>query len=148
MIRVLLGSALPVLGIGAAATLLSPDILTGPRGEPLVMVAPADAALQPASYNGDACASTLLFADPSDPHAPTHSDTRIVAFALPSGPNDVAVAVEDFPRAPAEPRTVVLIFDEAGRLVSVGDANALGIQAAAGLADCINPPKPGAQAPI
>lgn len=148
MIRILLGSALPVLGIGAAATLLSPDILTGPHGEPLVMVAPGDAAFQPASYNGDACASTPLFADPSDPHAPTHSGMRIAAFALPSDPNDVAVAVEDFPRAPAEPRTVVLIFDEAGRLVSAGDANALGIQAAAGLADCINPPEVDARKPI
>ena len=149
MIRILLGSALPVLGIGAAATLLSPDILTAPRGEPLVMVAPGEAALQPASYNGDACASTLLFADPTaDPRAPTHSGTRIVAFALPSGPSDVAVAVEDFPRAPAQPRTVVLIFDESGRLISAGDANALGVQAAAGLADCINPPAPEVHAPI
>ena len=86
MIRILLGSALPVLGIGAAATLLSPDILTAPRGEPLVMVAPADAALQPASFDGDACASTLLFADPFDPRAPTRSGMRIMAFALPGEP--------------------------------------------------------------
>jgi hypothetical protein len=148
MIRILLGSALSVLGVGAAATLLSPDILTAPRGEPLVMVKQGDAALQPASYNGDACGSTLLFADPSDPHAPARSGMRIVAFALPSGPNDVAVAVEDFPRAPAEPRTVVLVFDESGRLISAGDANALGVQAAAGLADCVNPPKPEAHGPI
>jgi hypothetical protein len=148
MIRFLLGSALPVLGIGAAATLLSPDLLTGPRGEPLVMVAPADATLQPASFDGDACAPTLLFPDPSDPRAPSHSGMRIMAFALPAEPDDVAVAVEDFPRMPAPPRTVVLIFDAAGRLVGAGDPNSLGVQAAAGLADCINPPKPDVHAPI
>jgi hypothetical protein len=149
MIRILLGSALPVLGIGAAATFLSPDLLTAPRGEPLVMVMPGDATLHSANYVGDACASTLLFADPSgDPRAPTRAGTRIVAFALPTGPDDVAVAVEDFPRAPAEPRTVVLVFDEAGQLVSAGDANSLDVQAAAGLADCINPPAPDVHAPI
>jgi hypothetical protein len=148
MIRILLGSALPVLGVGAAATLLSPDILTAPRGEPLVMMAPGEATLQPTNYNGDACASTLLFADPSDPRAPTHSGMRIMAFAVPASPNNVAVAVEDFPRAPAPPRTVVLVFDENGRLVSAHDSSALDAEVAAGLADCINPPKPELHAPI
>jgi hypothetical protein len=147
MMRILLGSALPVLGIGAAATLLSPDLLTTPRGEPLVMAAPDGAALQPAKYEGDGCASTLLFTDPSDPHAPTRA-MRIVAFTLPTAPNDVAVAVEDYPRAPVPPRTVVLVFDESGRLVSAGDPDALGVQAAAGLADCIDPPKKDVHAPI
>ena len=139
MIRLLLGSVLPVLGIGAAATLLSPDILTGPHGAPLVMVAPADATLQPASYDGDACAPTLLFADPSKPHPQGHSGMRIMAFAVPAGPDDVAVAVEDFPRVPAPPRTIVLIFDAEGRLVGAGDPNSFGAQAA-GLADCIQAP--------
>jgi hypothetical protein len=149
MIRILLGSALPVLGIGAAATFLSPDLLTAPRGEPLVMVVPGDATLQPASYDGDDCGSTLLFADPSgETHDPMPSGARIVVFALPAGPNDVAVAVEDFPRAPAQPRTVVLIFDEAGRLISAGDSDSLDVEAAAGHADCINPPKPDVHAPI
>ena len=87
MIRLLLGSALPVLGLGAAATLLSPDLLTGPRGEPMMMAAPARSPrLQPASFDGDACAPTLLFADPSDPRAPSHSGMRIMAFALPPNP--------------------------------------------------------------
>jgi hypothetical protein len=138
MIRILLGSVLPVLALGSAATLFSPDILTAPRGEPLVMAAPGDAALQPASFDGDTCASTLLLADP---HAPTGSGMRVMAFAVPTSPNDVAVAVEDFPRAPAPPRIVVLVFDESGKLVSAGDPNALGVDTAANLADCINPRK-------
>ena len=148
MIRILLGSALPVLAVGAAATLLSPDILTAPRGEPLVMVAPAAAGLQPASYDGDGCDSTLLFADRFDPRTSTRSGMRIMAFALPASPDEVAVAVEDFPRAPALPRTVVLIFDESGRLISVGDAEALGVEAAAGLADCIDLPEADVRKPI
>ena len=148
MIRILLGSALPVLGIGAAATFLSPDLLTAPRGEPLVMVVPGDATLQPANYAGDACASTLLFADPSgETHAPMPSGARIVVFALRRA-RMMMRAVEDFPRAPAPPRTVVLIFDESGRLVSAGDSTSLDIQSAAGLADCINPPAPNVHAPI
>ena len=145
MIRILLGSVLPVLALGSAATLFSPDILTAPRGEPLVMAAPGDAALQPASFNGDTCASSLLLADP---HAPSESGLRVMAFAVPTSPNDVAVAVEDFPRAPVPPRIVVLIFDEAGKLVSAGDPNSLGIDASENLADCIDPPKPTDHAPI
>ena len=148
MIRILLGSVLPVLALGSAATLFSPDILTAPRGAPLVMAAPGDASLQPAKFDGDACASTLLFADPSDPQAPRNSGMRIMAFAVPASPNDVAVAVEDFPRAPAPPRTVVLVFDENGRLVSAHDSGALDLEVAAGLADCVSPPKPELHAPI
>ena len=136
MIRILLGSVLPVLALGSAATLFSPDILTGPGGDPLVMAASGAAALQPANFDGETCASSLLLADP---HASTQSGMRIMAFAVPTSPNDVAVAVEDFPRAPAPPRIVVLVFDESGRLVSAGDPDSLGVDAAANLADCIDP---------
>ena len=148
MIRVLLGSALSVLGIGAVAS-LGPTLLASPQGEPLVMMAPDQPTLQAASYDGDACNSTLIFADPADDaNSAVHPGMRIVVFALPTDANDVAVAVEDFPSAPAAPQTVVLVFDAAGRLVSAGDPTSLQIEAAAALADCIEGPKPDARAPI
>lgn len=144
MIRVLLGSALPVLGIGAAAAFLGPDLLTGPRGEPLIVAAPDQAMLQPASLKGDSCAATLHLAGVPD----DSSGTRVVVLTLPSEPDDVAVAVEDFPRLPAAPKTVMLVFDEAGRLIAVGDPRTLQMQAAAALADCVNTPAKGTHKPV
>ena len=148
MIRVLLGSALPVLGLAAAASFLGPDLLSGPRGEPLVMVTPDQAVLQPASFDGSACNSTLVFADPADGASAAQLGIRIVVFALPTESDDVAIAVEDIPIAPAAPKTVVLVFDEAGRLLSAGDPTSLQVQAAAALADCIKGSKADARAPI
>jgi hypothetical protein len=141
MIRIVLGSVLPLLAVGAAATLLSPDLLTAPRGKPLVMASSGTSSVQAARYNGDACASSLLLAGPTHPHAPKQTNLQIMAFAVPTSGNDLAVAVEDFPRVPALPRIVVLVFDEAGRLVSAGGPGSLGIETAESLAECINPPE-------
>ena len=141
MIRVLLGSALSVLGIGAVAS-LGPTLLSGPRGEPLVMTAPDQPTLQAANYDGDACGSTLVFADPADTQHP--SGARIVVFSLPANEHEVALAVEDFPHAPAEPRTVVLVFDEAGRLISADESSSLELAAA----DCPETVQPEQHNPI
>jgi hypothetical protein len=75
MIRVLSGSVIPILGLGAAIALLGPDQLTGPRGEPLVVEAPAASALQPASFDGGTCALPLLLSE----------DDQLLAKALAAG---------------------------------------------------------------
>jgi hypothetical protein len=146
MIRLLLGLALPVLGIGASAAFLGPDLLTGPRGEPLVMAAPDRPMLQAASFEGGGCASTTILPTPSE--AAPHGSARIVAFALPAEGETVAVAVEDFPGTGGLPETVILIFDRDGRLIAAGDPMSLQMQAAMALADCIEAPKPDLRAPI
>ncbi len=143
MIRILLGSALPIFGLGVAAAVLGPDLVTGPRGEPLIMAAPGEARLQAASFDDDACATKVPFADSSNAAA---AGTRIIAFALRSGADDVAVAVEDFPNGAATAReTVVLIFDETGRLIAAGNPASLDMrQAAAPSTDCVETPEPSA----
>lgn len=147
MIRLVLGSALPVLGLGAAAALLGPDLLTGPRGEPLILVAADQAILQPASFNGEACVSMPVFSAPSETDQ-AGSGIRVFAFTLPADTDNTAVAVEDFPRAGAIPKTVVLVFDKDGRIVAAGDPLSLQVQAAMALADCIEAPEPDSRAPI
>ena len=144
MIRLVFGSALPVLGLGAAAALLGPDLLTGPRGEPLIVAAPDQAMLQPASFDGEACASSSIVPEGDEPG----HGLRIITFALPAETDDTAVAVEDYPGPGAIPKTVVLVFDKDGRIVAAGDPLSLQVQAAMALADCIEAPEPDSRAPI
>jgi hypothetical protein len=127
MIRVLFGSALPVLGLGLAAGFFGPDLLSGPRGEPLIMAAPDQASLQAATFEGKACPSTLLFAGSADAEkAGSFAGTHIVAFALRSSEKDVAVAIQDFPGGDGKAsRTIVLVFDDKGQLVAAGDPASL-----------------------
>ena len=135
MIRVLFGSALSFLGLGAAVAILTPNLVTGPRGEPMIMAGPGQATLQAASFDGGACAPTLLFAGPLG--AGDAAGAHIIAFALRTGARGVAIEVKDFPGATQKSNTVVLIFDEAGRLVSVGDPESLHAQARAKIGiDC------------
>ena len=122
MIRVLIGSALPVLGLGVAAAFFGPD-LTGPRGEPLIMATPSEASLQAATFDGKVCPSTLLFADSGK--APGLTGTHIVAFALRSGERNVAVAIEDFPGEGKVRKTIVLVFNDEGQLIAAGDPASL-----------------------
>jgi hypothetical protein len=128
MIRVLFGS---VLGLGVAAALFGPDLLAGPRGEPMIVAAPNEATLQAATFDGKACPSTLLFAgSPDGGVEPGFAGTRIVAFALRSGENDVAVAIEDFPGGSVKPSgTIVLVFNDEGHLLAVGDPASLHLPA-------------------
>jgi hypothetical protein len=141
MIRIALGLVVSALGVSAAAIAIGPNLFAGPRGEPLVMMAPDQPMVQAARYDGDACGPTLILEDPTGAE---HSGARIVVFSLPTDSDDVAVAVEDFPRAPAAPRAVVLIFDEAGRLISADDSSSL--EVAAG--DCLEPSQPIQHNPI
>lgn len=134
MIRLLLGSTLPILGLCLAAAIVAPNLIAAPRGEPIIM-ASADASLQAASYDGDGCAPTLLFAAPLDERS---SGARVIAFALRTGERGVAVEIEDFPGAMQKPKTVVLVFDDAGRVVSIGDSTSLHAQVRGkAAADCL-----------
>jgi hypothetical protein len=147
MIRLLFGSALPVLGLGFAAAILGPSLVTGPRGEPIIMAGADRATLQAASYDGEACSSALLFAGPvgADDTAGAH----VVAFALRSGERGVVVEVEDFPGGTNPPMTVALVFDDAGRLIAAGDPESLQLGAAAKVGpDCIDPAETTPRAPI
>ena len=103
MIRLLFGTAFPVLGLGFAAAILGPDLLTGPRGEPMIIAGVDEATLQAASFDGTACPSTLLFAGPLG--AGDEAGANIVAFALRTGERGIAVEVEDFPGGVAPRRS-------------------------------------------
>ena len=116
MIRGLIVSALPIVGLGLAVTTIAPSLLSGPQGEPLIMASADDLSLQAAKFEGTACASRLLFADKARGATGTH----IVAFALRSGAKDVAVEVEDFAGAKKTPKTIVLVFDDNGHLLAAG----------------------------
>jgi hypothetical protein len=148
MLRVLLASALPVLGIGIAAASLSPNLLAGPGGDPLILAAPADARLQSANFDGKPCASSLLFAGPSSIEGST-TGSHIIAFAVRSGDKDVAVEVEDYAGTSHSPKTVILVFDDMGHLLAAGDPASLHLQPAMTAGDCSDPAKDQEQrAPI
>jgi hypothetical protein len=131
MIRALLVSALAVLGLGTAGAYLGPDLVTGPRGEPLIMAKSPDAMLKPANFAAGACEPTLLYSRVAA------SGGRIVAFSFRPDSENVAVAVEDYvdpAHKPAE--TVILVFDKDGALVAAGDPQSLHIsEADCGLTD-------------
>jgi len=144
MMRGLIVSALPVIGLAMAATTLAPSLMTHPRGEPLIMVSADDLSVQAARFEGAACASRLLFADPARGAIGTH----IVAFALRSGKKDVAVEVEDFAGAKKTPKTIVLVFDDNGHLLAAGDPAKLHLKIAAAGAGCDPNPASDPGAPI
>ena len=118
MIRVLLGSAAPLLGLGAAIALLGPDLVTGPRGEPLVVSSPARLALQPVLYEGDSCArSRALEADILRAQPAMH----VVTLALRYGPDGASIAVESGVAGAEADAALVLAFDGDGRILSVSE---------------------------
>jgi hypothetical protein len=121
MIRTLLGSALPVLGLGAAAMLLGPDLVTGPRGEPMIVESPAEAAFQPASFDATACPTPLLLdreavlADEADPTIGVH--TLTLAFRYDGGGVQMLFD-EDAAETDADD-ALVIVFDAEGRILTV-----------------------------
>lgn len=113
MFRIVFGSALPVLSLGIAASFLGGGILNPPRGEPLVVAAPADARLQPASFDGEGCPSPLFF---DETPALRHG---FVGFAVRSSGEGIQVFVEDVRGGAPAQETIVLVFDAEGRLTDV-----------------------------
>jgi len=122
MIRILVGSAIPVLGLGAATAFLGPDLVTGPRGEPLIVAAPPAAAVQDASFDGTGCAFPLLLQEeeglPAEA-AKQGADTRVVILAFGRGPAGPWIEVERGLTDPDAEIAAVLVFDGGGRIVAV-----------------------------
>jgi len=126
MIRVLLASALAFVGVGAAVTSLSPDLLAGPHGEPLVMVTPGDSGFQAASLDGGSCGTTFLLATPNDVGLPSFG-WGVMAFTTSMNADNIAVVLGDLSDGPDTSETVVLMFDSDGRLVSADDRTSLDV---------------------
>jgi hypothetical protein len=136
MIRVLLGSVLALAGLGTAVASFGPDLLAGPRGEPIVMAVPGDNGFQPASFNEGGCGSSLLLANPDDFGLPSF-DSQINAFTLSVDGEHTAIVFGDLVDAATASETMVLIFDSDGRLVSAGDRTLLD----AAFGDCLADPE-------
>lgn len=120
MIRTLFRPALPILGLGAAVVLLGPDMVTGPRGEPMVVAAPQAAALQDASFDGEGCALPLTLERGALPHDKADA-AHMVTLAVRYGVGGPAVTIEKGTPAPDADAALVLLFDDDGRIVAVAE---------------------------
>ena len=117
MIRAVL-AALPVLGLGLAGASIGPDLLTGPRGEPMV-VAPVDPAFQLASLDGGTCGSTMLLAyGPVAASPETQSAPVVMALRLDASGHPVEI--EQIPVGDITVGTFVFVFDASGRIIAAG----------------------------
>jgi hypothetical protein len=141
MIRTLVASALPVLGVGAAIALVGPDLIAGPTGEPLRVASHEGSMLHPASFDATSCTSALLAG------ADDAAGTRIVAFTEDAG---FVVVVETPHQVGSANETLVLIFNASGRLIAAGHPNALETDAAGAalIDDCAHQPPAGATGQI
>ena len=136
MIRVLLGFALPILGLGGAAALLGPSLSGSPAGEPMLVAAAEEASFQPASFEA-ACAETLLLTEAAP--GELAAGLRVVALAFLSGADGVKVRMEDVADgAVVLNETLLLVLDSAGRLVAAGSAASFAREGSIGAvaADC------------
>ncbi|MGH6923081.1 MAG: hypothetical protein ACRED5_04860 [Propylenella sp.] len=120
MIRILFGSALPILGLGAAAVLLGPDLVTGPRGEPLVVAAPSAPVLQEASFDGAACSFPLILGEDFElvDRMKAAAGAHVVTLAFRAGADGAPVAVVEMGVKRSD-AAIVLVFNDEGRIVAV-----------------------------
>lgn len=119
MIRVLLGSALSVLGLGLAAAFVAPTVLATSGVQPMIVGA-ADPVpeFQPASFDEAACASTLLFAEAADRAGPD-SRLRVLAFARPLGSGKHGFELRELPPgASTQGAVILLLVDAGGRILA------------------------------
>jgi hypothetical protein len=137
--RILFGSALPILGLAAAAMLVGPDLVTGPRGEPMIVASPAEATLQQASFDTTVCPTPLLLddeallADQAEPDVGTH----VVTLAFRYTADGASMLVEDGATHPDADEALVIVFDDQGRILTVDQPpteGCLGIEAGPGAA--------------
>jgi hypothetical protein len=145
MIRVLLGSALPILGLALAAGFAGPDLVTGLSGAPMVVAGSDRVDFAPARFDGGACASTLLYGETRGGTG-EQSGLRVIAMALGPDGRDIELGVREIPASGTKTGTFMLLFDQDGRLVAVSRPPEL--QQAATAHNCAKAPKPTSQAPI
>ena len=119
MIRVLLGFALPAVGLGLAAAFVGPTLVATSSVDPIVVAAAEPAAeLQPASFDQSACASTLLFGGWAH-QAGADPALRIVALAPRSGSHDGDLILREIPLGNStEGAVVLLLVDADGRILA------------------------------
>ena len=127
------------LGLGLTAMLLGPDLVTGPRGEPMIVDAPAEATLQQASFDTTACPSPLMlddeavFADQAPPGVGIH----VVTLAFRYTADGASMLVEHGVTHPDADAALVIVFDDQGRILTVDQPAAedcLGIETGPGAA--------------
>lgn len=112
MIRILLGAALPLAGLGLAASLAGSELLTGPRGEPLRVAAPDSGFVQKAHFDSRGCASHLRYDLTPAVTAEQDGAPRLHVFAFDlDAPDDSGNTAHDTEK-------VILIFDQSGQLVA------------------------------
>jgi len=120
MIRGVVGSVLPVLAVaGAAAALVGPSLIAGPRGEAMVVATGDDAAkLHPASFKPVDCGAL-----------------RLVALTFGAGAERVSMTLREVAADDAAPHgALLLVLDPAGEVVGVSRADVFGGAAGALLA--------------
>ncbi|HEX9905732.1 MAG TPA: hypothetical protein VGA77_12270 [Propylenella sp.] len=122
MIRILAGATLPLLGLATAAFLVGPDLVAGPRGDPLLVAAPPPAEFQLANMDAAKCAPLVTAADGRAIELTGADGRRIVAITLRTGRSGVAAAAPDDEAAKRPP--LVIILDEEGRLLAAADPSA------------------------
>ena len=140
MIRVLLGSSLPIAGLGLAALFVAPVLQAGPRGEPIVVAAPEAAMLQPASFDSSDCSAALLEAAVQGALPGVH----ILAVSVRAGTGGLAVTVDRVAEDTIGDGALIFVFDGAGELLAAGTPSSLDIEpaGAAAFADCAEPQEP------
>jgi len=145
MIRFVLGSAFAVGGLGLALAFTGPDLVTGISGAPMIVKSEGQVSLDAARFEGDTCASTLLYGEsPATGDGP--AGMRLVAFGLRADGSLIELGMRDAPAADGAPlATVALLFDEDGKLVAISKPEALAPAAAHGA--CASAPTPSG-API
>jgi hypothetical protein len=144
MIRALLGAAFPIVGLALAAAFAGPDLVTGTSGAPMIVSGGDHVSLASANFNGEACASTLLYGE--TPDADKDEGVRVVAVALQPNGRTIELGTSETPGADGTIReTVLLLFDDKGQLVSA--SRPAEMQAAAH-GDCVKAPKPSSRKPV
>jgi len=121
MIRLIAGATLPLLGLATAAFLVGPDLVAGPRGDPLLVAAAPPAEFQLANMDAAKCAPLVAAADGRAIELIGADGRRIVAITLRTGRSGVAGAAPD---EAAKRPPLLIILDEEGRLLAAADPSA------------------------
>jgi hypothetical protein len=124
MMRLPFGLLLPGLVVGLSAALVGPSLVAGPSGEPMLVAAPGQRLLQPASFDGD-CASTVLPENELNAGGKT-AGLRVMAVMMQDGRDGVSVAIREIPVEEHVPAaTLVVVVDANGKIRFAGPTGEL-----------------------